>query len=88
MLIPQRTKAFKKDVKKLQKNQKDMSKLKKVLNLLLNEQPLPSEYKNHRLHGEYDGDMECHIESDWLLIYYTTKETLHLIRTGTHSELF
>ncbi len=31
---------------------------------------------------------ECHIESDWLLIYKRTKDELILIRTGSHSELF
>ena len=88
MLIPKRTKTFRKDIKRMQKNHKDMNKLKDVLELLVSEKPLPLEYNNHTLHGEYKGNMDCHIEPDWILIYYVKGETLHLIRTGTHSDLF
>ena len=88
MLEPKLMKSFKKDVKKLKKRQKDMEKLKTVIELLLSETPLDSSYKNHPLHGEYAGDMECHIEPDWLLIYYMEDGFLYLVRTGTHSDLF
>lgn len=37
----------------------------------------------------YDsGYKECHIESDWLLIYKQTDDELRLDRTGTHADLF
>ncbi|MBB5074397.1 addiction module RelE/StbE family toxin [Bartonella callosciuri] len=35
--------------------------------------------------------MNCHdnhIEPDWLLIYRIEGDKLHLVRTGTHSDLF
>jgi len=31
---------------------------------------------------------DCHIEPDWLLICKIDGEDLHLVRTGTHSDLF
>lgn len=39
MLTLQRTKTFRKDVKRLQKRQKDMNKFKDVIDLLLDEKP-------------------------------------------------
>ena len=32
--------------------------------------------------------MECHIESDWLLIWKADSKAVYLTRTGTHSDLF
>ena len=31
---------------------------------------------------------DAHIEPDWVLIYSSTAEKVHLERTGTHEELF
>jgi mRNA interferase YafQ len=45
-------------------------------------------FKDHPLVGGYSGARECHIESDWLLIYERTDTELVLIRTGTHADLF
>ncbi|MBF1203051.1 MAG: type II toxin-antitoxin system YafQ family toxin, partial [Fusobacterium periodonticum] len=47
-------------------------------------------YRDHNLIGNYKGYRECHIESDWLLIYKIMENILILTlsRTGTHSELF
>lgn len=81
---------FKKDYKLIVKRNYDISKLEKVIDLIANEMPLPKEYKNHPLIGNYKGFMECHIEPDWLLIYQIDSGELTLIlsRTGTHSDLF
>ena len=40
------------------------------------------------LKGEWKGTWECHIASDWLLIYEVTETEIRLIRTGTHADLF
>lgn len=33
--------------------------------------------------------MECHIEDDWLLIWFDKEEdVIKLVRLGSHSELF
>ena len=45
--------------------------------------------KPHKLHGIYEGCMECHIEDDYLLIWIDeTTDTIKLLRLGTHHELF
>lgn len=42
----------------------------------------------HKLSGEWSGFWECHIESDWLLIYDVTDEAVLLAGTGSHADLF
>ena len=51
---------------------------------------LDDKYKDHSLIGKYKGLRECHIEPDWLLIYYVENNTLTLVlsRLGSHSDLF
>ena len=44
--------------------------------------------KDHSLTGSYIPHRECHIQPDWLLVYYQTETELYLYRTGTHSDLF
>ena len=46
--------------------------------------------KDHELSGNWVGYRECHIQPDWLLIYYIENDVLvlTLARTGTHSDLF
>ena len=78
--------AFKRDVKKL--HGKDMEKLKKVIRLLANADPLPQTYKDHALIGQWKSYRDAHIEPDWILIYRTNEQSLYLARTGSHAELF
>jgi len=52
------------------------------------EQPLPSKYRDHALKGQWHGMRDAHIEPDWLLIYYVEGAELHLVRTGTHADVF
>ena len=82
------TGTFKKDVKRAKKRGKDLSKLKKAIDLLLEAAPLPPSYKDHPLHGEFVGSRDLHIEPDWILIYTVSPDHLRLERTGTHSDLF
>lgn len=82
------TKQFKKDLKKIRKQNKNISKLEAVVELILNERPLSSKYKEHKLVGNYKGRKECHIEPDWLLIYLVRNDEVIFERTGSHSELF
>ena len=55
-----------------------------------NGDPLPPEYRDHALIGNYQGVRECHIRPDWLLIYKINENVLvlELLRTGSHSDLF
>ena len=80
---------YKKDYKRFRKNPKKVAKLFKILELLKNEQPIPEENRPHMLKGEYAGYMECHIEGDFLLIWFDPNtDIIDLVRLGTHSELF
>ena len=85
-----RTTQFKKDVKLAGKRGKDLEKLKAVLDLLIAGDELPAQYKDHPLRGNFAGSRDCHVESDWLLIYTLTENGGHvrLERIGTHSDLF
>ena len=79
---------FVKDLERAKKRGRDLTKLSAIINLLLEEEPLPAKYKNHKLQGGYKDCWECHIEPDWLLIYVKTKTEIIFARTGTHSDLF
>ena len=85
-----RTSQFKKDVKLAERRGKDLAKLKAVLDLLIDGEVLPSQYKDHPLRGTFAGSRDCHVEPDWVLIYTLTENNSHVCfeRTGTHSDLF
>lgn len=90
MLIPQESTRFRRDLRRSKKRGKDLEKLKSVVRLLVEEQPLPERYRDHNLVGDWFGYRECHIEPDWLLLYKIERDQgiLTLVRTGTHSDLF
>lgn len=85
-----RTSQFKKDVKLAGRRGKNLAKLKAVLDLLIEGEVLPPQYKDHPLRGNFAGSRDCHVEADWLLIYTLTENNTHVRfeRTGTHSDLF
>lgn len=83
-----RSAQFRRDVKLAQRRGKDLSKLRELILLLAEDQPLPPRYKDHPLSGDWKHYRDCHIESDWLLIYKIEGDDLYLVRTGTHSDLF
>lgn len=83
-----RSNQFKKDVELLHKQGKDLAKLKAVMELLIDGKVLPARYKDHPLRGNWKGSRDCHIETDWVLIYTLTSQDICFERTGTHSELF
>lgn len=84
------TNQFKKDYKLAIRRGRDQKKLSVVLDILSAKGKLPAKYKDHVLTNSknYKDVRECHIEPDWLLIYRVDENALHLIRTGTHSDLF
>ena len=85
-----RTSQFKKDVKLADRRGKDLAKLKAAIDLLIDGDVLPSQYKDHPLRGNFAGSRDCHIEPDWVLIYTLTENDSHVRfeRTGTHNDLF
>jgi len=81
-------KDFTKDIKKAQLNQTNHTKLFLYISLLLNQNPLPTEALDHALTGEWRDTREFHISGDLLVIYRIEPNQLHLLRIGTHSQLF
>ena len=67
---------------------KDMVKLREAIRLLSEANVLPPRYQNHPLSGDWNHFRDLHIEPDWLLLYKIEGDNLHLVRTGTHSDLF
>lgn len=63
------TNQFKKDVKNAKKQNKNLDKLFDIIEKIANGEKLDEKYCDHKLSGSYEGTRECHIESDWLLIY-------------------
>lgn len=83
------TSQFKKDLKRYKHITEVIDKLETILGLLAKGLPVPEENKPHPLTGNYKGYMECHVESDTLLIWWDKDAgIIKLIRFGTHSELF
>jgi mRNA interferase YafQ len=83
-----RTNQFKRDVKLATKRGKDMAKLREIIFLLAEAQPLPARCKDHALSGAWKHHRDCHIEPDWLLLYKIDGGIVSLDRTGTHADLF
>lgn len=83
------TNQFKKDLKRCRNNSRKMDSLERVVKLLHETGTVPNEYKPHLLIGNYKGFMECHIENDFLLIWFDEEaDIIKLVRLGSHSELF
>lgn len=86
---------FKKSLKKITKQNKNIDILLDVIDKLAYKQELDATYNNHKLKNDkyYKDCWECHLgstRSDWLLIYQNDNDNLILlmINTGSHSELF
>ncbi|MCH7508096.1 MAG: type II toxin-antitoxin system YafQ family toxin [Proteobacteria bacterium] len=88
MFTPVYTKQFAKDVKKAKKRGKNLDKFKIIAQTLLRGETLDDLHRDHKLLGNYLGRRECHLESDWLLIYKTEEDRLVFERMGRHSDLF
>ena len=72
----------------MRRRSKDDEKLFEAVGKLAKKQQLEPRYRDHKLSGNFHDRRECHLEPDWLLIYFLTEEELILERTGSHSDLF
>lgn len=72
----------------MQRRGKDVQKLKRIVEALAADSPLPHNARPHPLTGEWKGKMDCHVEGDWVLIYELHPNELALHATGTHQDLF
>lgn len=87
-LVPVYTNQFEKDLKRCLKRKKRMEKFKLVAEALIEGQELDPIHRDHKLIGNFVGRRECHLESDWLLIYKLSEDRIVFERMGTHSDLF
>ena len=82
------TSQFKKDYKLCKKRGYNMELIQSVSDILAIPEALPEKNRDHNGTGNYANKRECHILSDWLLVYRIEGSELVLYRTGTHSDLF
>jgi len=88
MPAPVYTKQFERDSKRMKRRGKNLEKLKIIIRSLVAEEPLDDIHRDHRLIGNWKGRRECHIESDWLLIYVIESNRVVFGRPGSHADLF
>lgn len=83
------TKKARQDERKAGKRGKNLQKLDQILDDIQRGIPLPAHYRKHRLwQSEYKDAWEVHIEPNWLLVYQIVGNTVLLIRSGTHPDIF
>jgi mRNA interferase YafQ len=84
------TAKYRKDFRLMISQSKNISLLDDIIDKLCKQERLDPKHHDHPLQGNYIRHRECHIESDWLLIYRIDNEALILtaVRTGSHSDLF
>lgn len=93
MLKISETNTYRKELKLMLKRGKKVQRIFDVVKLILDNANkgiehhllLPEKYRLHKLSNEL---WDCHIEPDWLLLFYLDNQVLRLERTGTHSDLF
>jgi mRNA interferase YafQ len=80
---------FKKDLKKLIKQGKNIVELEVVVDTIAGGETLDPKYLDHPLSGNWKGFRDCHIQPDWILLYKLEDDilVLTLTRSGSHSEL-
>jgi mRNA interferase YafQ len=88
MLTPRLTNRFKRDRRLMERRNKNIKKLEKLMAFILTETPLPRSCHEHLLHGNYEGYTECHVAPDWLLVYKSGEDIVLFDRTGSHADIF
>ena len=90
MLEIVQTNLFKKQLKRCRKRGWDMSALERVVGMLQRQEDLPEAYRDHGLSGDREGQRDCHVKPDWILIYRIREDVLilQLLETGSHSDIF
>lgn len=81
---------FKRNYKLAKKRGMNVKLLEEIIDKLRRRIPLEKRYKDHELRGRYKGFRKCHIQPDWLLVYFVEDDVLvlTLVDTGTHADLF
>jgi mRNA interferase YafQ len=88
----ERSTAFKRDYRraKTASRYRDLDqRLATLLELLIDDHPLPPRNRDHPLSGKWSGYRDCHLWPDLLLIYAKpSPDVLRLVRLGSHDDLF
>lgn len=86
----ERASRFKKNFKRFARDSAFCAEFAALLELLKSDAPLPSKYRDHALHNDWDGCRDCHVRPDVVLVYQKTSDgiVLLLLRIGSHSEIF
>jgi len=81
---------FDRDLKLVAKRGYNIDLLREVIKKLHESGKLDPHFRSHKLQGQHNNYIECHIKSDWLLIWKQDNNTkkIMLTRTGTHTDLF
>jgi len=82
------TGSFKRDLKRITKRGYDLTRLSSITLQLQNSTTLAAAHRPHALKGQWKGYLECHVAPDWLLIYKSNADSILLVRTGTHADIF
>ena len=82
------TTQFSRDIRRMRKRGKDLTKLQEVVRQLATGTPLAVKHRDHPLIGPWEPSRDCHMEPDWILIYTANRDSLRLERTGTRNDLF
>lgn len=84
------TNKFEKDFQRCIKRGLDINIITNAMKLLEISGTLPQSYRPHKLTGNYKGCWECHLQSDWLMVWQQDNNELTLLftDTGSHSDLF
>ena len=87
------TTQYEKSLRKLVKaglKKKAQDEIALAIEIIASGSALPSQYRDHKLKGEFKDYRECHIQGDLLLVYQIVKDELVLVLLdiGTHADLF
>ncbi len=84
-------------IKKTKEFLKDFSKLgsfyykeelREVISILIEYGELPKEYGTHILRKDYSRVYDSHLDDDMILLWKKVRNTITLLRIGTHEDLF
>ena len=87
-VLEYRSKFFLRDLKKINFSDEHYSKYAVYLGKLLSDEKLPIQAKDHSLKGDWQGFREFHVSGDLLVVYKIKDDVLHLVRIGSHSQIF
>jgi mRNA interferase YafQ len=83
-----RTSRFRRELRRAARRGKDVRKIQDITDRLVASEPLDPQNNPNQLVGNWRPFWECHIEPDWLLVWDEDENTVTLMHTGTHSDIF